>query len=99
MLLLLPLVLAGCAKEVVYSERIVYVYPSESYLLENGKVTPLTPEQFKQLDIDNKLEYTSSLAGQYRALYGLCIADKKAIRTWVTEHKQNHQESSTGRKQ
>ncbi len=98
-LFLLSLSLVGCAKEIVYSERIVYVYPSESQLLDNGQVNPMPPEQFNAMDVDSKLEYSSNLTGQYSTLYEMCRADKRAIRTWVTEKKQQHQESSTGRKQ
>lgn len=98
-LLLMPILLIGCSKDIVYVDRVVYVYPEEAQLRSNGTVTLIPPEQYRAMDIDRKLEYSSSLTAEYSNLYGSCLADKKAILTWTTTHKQQHPASTSGQKQ
>lgn len=97
-LLLVPILLIGCTKDIQYIDRVVYVYPEDAHLRSNGTVALMPPEQYRAMDIDRKLEYSNSLVGEYSNLYGLCMADKRAIQTWATTHKQRHLESSTGQK-
>lgn len=97
--LLIPIILLmGCTKEIVYVDRVIYMYPDDAHLLDNGKVSLIAPEAYDALSVDDKLDYTNGLIVEYQSNYSMCLADKRAIKKWMMESKANHEESSTGQK-
>ena len=81
-MILVPILLFGCTKEIVKT-KIEYVYPPEEYLIPTEVIRAPDGASWGEI-----LEYSDILQP---AKIGECNLDKSLIQKWIDEHKKKGQ--------